>query len=49
VLRATLAPCYLGLYLVELQIPDIVYLGPAELYIQAGDGASNRVQLWLEP
>jgi uncharacterized protein (TIGR03437 family) len=49
VLRATLAPGYTGLYLVELQIPAIVNRGPAELYIQAGDGASNRVQLWLEP
>ena len=49
VLRATLAPGYTGLYLVELQIPAIVNRGQAELYIQADDSASNRVQLWLEP
>lgn len=49
VTRATLAPGYTGLYLVELQLPSIVNRGPAELYIEAGDAQSNRVRVFLEP
>ncbi len=49
VTRATLAPGYVGFYLVEVQLPAIVNMGPAELYIEAGDSASNRVRIYLEP
>jgi uncharacterized protein (TIGR03437 family) len=48
VLRATLAPGYVGLYLVEVQLPSIVNRGPAELYIEAGGAISNRVRLYLD-
>lgn len=49
VLRATLAPTYVGFYLVEIQLPKLVNAGPAELTIQAGDKTSNRVRLYLVP
>jgi uncharacterized protein (TIGR03437 family) len=49
VTRATLAEGYVGLYLVELQIPAIVNAGPVELYISADGQESNRVQIYLEP
>jgi uncharacterized protein (TIGR03437 family) len=48
VTRATLAPGYIGFYLVEVQLPAVVNSGPAELYITAGDQESNRVALLLE-
>jgi uncharacterized protein (TIGR03437 family) len=47
VTRATLAPGYVGFYLVEVQIPEIVNAGPAELYIEVGGQASGRVSLLL--
>ncbi|MBI4910070.1 MAG: hypothetical protein HY820_41005 [Acidobacteria bacterium] len=49
VLRATLAPGYIGFYLIEIQLPQIVNAGPAELFLQAGPGQSNRVRLYLSP
>ncbi len=49
VTRATLAPGYVGFYLVEFVVPDVVNLGPAELYIDAAGAASNRVTIFLEP
>jgi uncharacterized protein (TIGR03437 family) len=49
VTRAVLAPGYIGLYLVEVQIPALVNAGPAELYIGSGDQQSNRVRIWIEP
>lgn len=49
VTRATLAPGYIGFYLIELQLPAIVNAGPAELYITADGQESNRVQVVLEP
>jgi uncharacterized protein (TIGR03437 family) len=49
VTRATLAEGYVGLYLIELQIPAIVNAGPAELFISADGQESNRVQIYLEP
>ena len=48
VTRATLAPGYVGLYLVELQLPTLVNAGPAELYISADGQESNRVRVYLE-
>jgi uncharacterized protein (TIGR03437 family) len=49
VLRATLAPGYVGYYIVELQIPAIVNRGTSELRIQMNGEESNRVKLYLEP
>ncbi len=49
VTRATLAGGYVGLYLIELQLPAIVNAGPAELYISADGQESNRVRIYLEP
>jgi uncharacterized protein (TIGR03437 family) len=49
VTRATLAPGYVGLYLVEVQAPAVVNRGTAELYIQAGEESSNRVKIFIEP
>jgi uncharacterized protein (TIGR03437 family) len=49
VLSSTLAPGYIGLYLVEIRLPAIVNAGPAELYITADAQESNRVRIQLEP
>ena len=49
VTRATLAPGYIGFYLVEVQLPAVVNAGQAELYIAAGGQESNRVQITIEP
>lgn len=49
VTRATLAPGYIGFYMVEVQLPAIVNAGPAELYISVSGQESNRVQVYLEP
>jgi len=49
VTRATLAPGYIGLYLIELQLPELVNAGPADLYVTAGGQESNHVRIYLEP
>ncbi len=49
VTRATLAPGYIGFYLVEVQLPRIVNAGPAELYMTADGRESNRVRVVLLP
>jgi len=49
VTRAMLAPGYIGLYIIELQLPPLVNAGPTELYITAGGQESNRVRIYLEP
>lgn len=49
VVRAVLAPGYVGFYLVEIEIPPIVNYGPSELYLDAGGRESNRVRLVIEP
>ena len=49
VTRATLAPGYIGLYLIEVQLPQLVNAGPADLYITAGGQESNHVRIYLEP
>jgi len=49
VLSATLAPGYIGLYLVEIRLPALVNAGPAELYIAADGQESNRVSIQVEP
>ena len=47
VTRATLAPGFVGFYLVEIALPDTVNNGPAELYIEAAGQASGRVSIQL--
>jgi len=42
-------PGYIGFYLVEVQLSEIVNAGPAELYIEAGGQPSNRVRIYLQP
>ncbi len=49
VTRATLAPGYAGLYLVELQLPPITNAGMSELHLSADGQESNKVQIWIEP
>jgi uncharacterized protein (TIGR03437 family) len=48
VTKATLAPGYVGYYIVELQIPAIVNRGASELRILMNGDESNRVKLYLE-
>lgn len=49
VLRAALAPGYIGFYLVEVRLPSLINRGPAEFRIEAGNVSSNPVRLHLEP
>ena len=49
VARAILYPGYVGTYLVEIEIPNIVNYGPAELYIDVDGQPSNRVRVYIEP
>jgi uncharacterized protein (TIGR03437 family) len=49
VTRATLAPGYVGFYLVEVQLPLLVNGGPGELYLEAAGHPSNHVRIDLEP
>jgi uncharacterized protein (TIGR03437 family) len=49
VTRATLAPTYVGNYLVELEIPALVNRGASELRIVVNGEESNRAKLNLEP
>jgi uncharacterized protein (TIGR03437 family) len=46
--RATLAPGYIGFYLIELQLPTLVNDGPAELYLEVENQFSNRVRIFVE-
>ena len=48
VTQASLAPGYVGFYLIEIQIPRIANTGPAELYLEAEGQQSNRVRLYVE-
>lgn len=47
--RASLAPGYVGYYLVELQVPSIVNRGASEFRLVMNGEESNRVKLYLEP
>jgi uncharacterized protein (TIGR03437 family) len=49
VTRATLAPGYIGWYVVEVQLPVVTNFGSSELFISAGGQESNRVQILIEP
>jgi len=48
VTHASLAPGYVGFYLIEIQVPRIANAGPGELYIEAEGQQSNRVRLYVE-
>jgi uncharacterized protein (TIGR03437 family) len=45
VARATLAPGYVGMYLVEVQLPVVANYGAMELHVAADGQESNRVQI----
>jgi uncharacterized protein (TIGR03437 family) len=47
VTRATLAPGYVGLYLIEMELPSILDAGAAELYLSADGVESNHVRVYL--
>jgi len=47
--RATLAPGYVGFYVVEAQLPALVNAGTAELHLSADGQESNHVQIAIEP
>jgi uncharacterized protein (TIGR03437 family) len=47
VTRATLAPGYVGLYLIEIELPAILDAGPTELYLAADSVESNHVRVYL--
>jgi uncharacterized protein (TIGR03437 family) len=47
--RATLAPGYIGFYLIEVQLPAVINAGVSELHIAAGGQESNHVQIVIEP
>ena len=49
VTRKVLYPGYVGMYLVEIEIPNIVNYGPAELYIEVDGQPSNPVRVYIEP
>jgi uncharacterized protein (TIGR03437 family) len=49
VTRATLAPGYVGYYMVQLEVPAIVNRGASELRLVMNGEESNRVKLFLEP
>jgi uncharacterized protein (TIGR03437 family) len=49
VTSATLAPGYIGFYLIEAQLPAIANLGTSALYLTADGQESNRVQIVIEP
>lgn len=45
VTRATLAPGYIGYYLVEIQLPELLDAGASELLLEAAGRPSNRVRM----
>lgn len=47
VTRATLAPGFVGFYLIEVVLPEVVNNGPAELYLEAAGESSGRVTIQL--
>jgi uncharacterized protein (TIGR03437 family) len=47
IVKATLAPGYIGFYLVEFQLPNLVNSGASELVLEAGGVPSNSVRLFV--
>ncbi len=48
VTQSTLAPGYVGFYLVEIQLPRIVNAGSSDLVVEAEGQQSNHVRLYLQ-
>jgi uncharacterized protein (TIGR03437 family) len=48
VTRATLAPGYVGFYLVEVQMPELVNSGMSELVLETEGQQSNRIRIFVE-
>jgi uncharacterized protein (TIGR03437 family) len=48
VTRATLAPGYVGLYLIEVELSSVLNDGTAELLLEVDGQVSNRVKLYVE-
>jgi len=48
VTQATLAPGYVGFYLVEIQLPRITNAGSSDLVLEAEGQQSNHVRLYLQ-
>ncbi len=48
VAKATLAPGYVGYYVVEVQLPAILNAGPAEFYLTADGQESNKVRIQVD-
>jgi uncharacterized protein (TIGR03437 family) len=48
VTQATLAPGYVGFYLVEIQLPRIANAGSSDLVLEAEGQQSNHVRLYLQ-
>jgi uncharacterized protein (TIGR03437 family) len=48
VTRATLAPGYVGLYLVEVQLPGLLNAGAGDLSLQVNGEESNHVKILVE-
>lgn len=46
--QATLAPGYVGYYLIEARVPDFLDAGAGELWIEVGGNASNRVRVYVD-
>jgi uncharacterized protein (TIGR03437 family) len=49
VARATLAPGYVGYYMVELRLPPILNRGAADLRLVMNGEESNHVRVYIEP
>ncbi|HEX6897817.1 MAG TPA: hypothetical protein VF146_21200, partial [Bryobacteraceae bacterium] len=49
VTQASLAPGYVGFYLVEIQMPRITNAGPSDLVLEAEGHPSNHVRVYLQP
>lgn len=47
VARATLAPGYIGYYLVEVELPELLDSGASELVVEAAGIPSNRVRVYV--
>ena len=47
--RATLAPGYVGMYVVEVQLPVVANYGAMELHVTADGQESNHVQIVIAP
>lgn len=48
VTRATLAPGYVGYYLVEVTLPDFLDAGASELALESAGNQSNRVRIYVD-